>query len=69
MDLNTNITRKMGQIDDHLSTSENGRDNTHNDVVESNDECPKGASVTRIEVINAVSSPRSRYVLYAGYAI
>ncbi|GIC86116.1 putative siderochrome-iron transporter [Aspergillus udagawae] len=66
MGLNTDITRKMGQIDDHLSTSENGQDNTHNDVVESNDECPKGASVTRIEVIDAVSSPRSRYVLYAG---
>ncbi|KAF4160187.1 hypothetical protein CNMCM6936_005229 [Aspergillus lentulus] len=66
MALDTNIVRKNDLIEDRLSNPENGQDNTHDDIRELNDECLKGASVTRIEVIDSVSGPRSRYILYAG---
>ncbi|KAF4211347.1 hypothetical protein CNMCM5878_002815 [Aspergillus fumigatiaffinis] len=62
----TSIIRKTDLIEDRLSNPEHGQDNTHNDVRELNDECLTGPSVTRIEVIDSVSSPRSKYILYAG---
>jgi hypothetical protein len=68
MGLDTRIIRKTDPIEDHLSSPEDGHDTTHHDVGQLNYECRKGASATRIEVIDAVSDPKTRYVLYAGYA-
>jgi hypothetical protein len=64
----TSIIRKTDLIEDRLSNPKDGQDDTHNDVRELNDVCLTGASVTRIEVIDSVSGPRSKYILYAGYA-
>ncbi|RHZ51664.1 putative siderochrome-iron transporter [Aspergillus thermomutatus] len=58
--------RKTDPIEDQSSSPENAQGNPHNDVVELKDECPKGPSVTGIEVIDTVSGPRGKYLLYAG---
>lgn len=68
MGIDTRIVGNTDPIEDHLSRPVDGLDNTHNDVLQLNYECPKGASVTRLDVIDAVSDPRTKYVLYAGYA-
>ncbi|KAF7114675.1 hypothetical protein CNMCM5793_009626 [Aspergillus hiratsukae] len=65
----THIVRKTDTIEDHLPRPVDGLDNTHHDVLQLNHGCPEGASVTRIEVIDAVSDPRTKYVLYAGLAM
>lgn len=57
--------RKTGLIEDRLSSPKDGQDKSHNEVRELHDEL---ACVTRIEVIGSVISPRSKYILYAGYA-
>ncbi|PKX89342.1 putative siderochrome-iron transporter [Aspergillus novofumigatus IBT 16806] len=60
MGLDTSTIRKTDLIEDRLSNPEDEKDNAHND------ERLKGASVTRIGVIDSVSGPRSKYILYAG---
>ncbi|EAW16883.1 putative siderochrome-iron transporter [Aspergillus fischeri NRRL 181] len=63
MGLDPSIIRNTNLIEDRLSNPEDAQDSTHNEVRELNDEL---ASVTRIEVIDSVISPRSKCVLYAG---